>query len=41
LAYLTKDYWKADSEIFINIRDKKMKAKVTNIPLWRGQGEEK
>ena len=35
LAYLTKDYWKTDSEIFIVIRDKKMKAKVTNIPFWR------
>jgi len=34
LAYLTNDYWKADSEIFIVIRDKKLKAKVTNLPFY-------
>jgi aminomethyltransferase len=35
LAYLSKNYWKADSEIFINIRDKKLKAKVTNLPFYK------
>jgi aminomethyltransferase len=34
LAYLSKDYWKTGSEIFIIIRDKKLKAKVTNLPFY-------
>jgi aminomethyltransferase len=35
LAYLKKGYWKADSEIFVIIRDKKVKAKVTNLPFYK------
>jgi len=35
LAYLTKNYWKTDSEIFIVIRDKKLKAKVVNPPFYK------
>ena len=34
LAYLSKDYWKTDSEIFIIIRDKKLKARVTDLPFY-------
>jgi aminomethyltransferase len=33
LAYLSKDYWKTGSEIFIMIRDKKLRAEVTNLPF--------
>jgi aminomethyltransferase len=33
LAYLSKDYWASGSEIFIVIRDKKLKAKVTDLPF--------
>lgn len=37
LAYLSRDYWKTGSEIFIVIRDKKLKAKVTNLPFYSKQ----
>lgn len=33
LAYLTKDFWKTDSEIFIRIRNKDLKAKVVSMPF--------
>jgi len=35
LAYLSKNYWTADSEIFIVIRDKKLKARVVNLPFYK------
>lgn len=34
MAYLTKGYWKPDSEIFIRIRNKDLKAKVVNMPFY-------
>jgi aminomethyltransferase len=34
MAYLTKGYWKADTEIFIRIRNKDLKAKVVNLPIY-------
>ena len=37
LAYLSKNYWKTGSEIFIIIRDKKLKAKVTDLPFYNNR----
>jgi aminomethyltransferase len=34
LAYLNKGYWKADTEIFIRIRNKDLKAKIVNLPIY-------
>jgi aminomethyltransferase len=34
MAYLTKGYWKPDTEIFIRIRNKDLKAKVVNLPIY-------
>jgi len=34
MAYLNKGYWKTDSEIFIRIRNKDLKAKVVNLPIY-------
>ncbi len=36
LAYVNKDFIKEDQEIFISIRDKKVKAKVTKPPFYKG-----
>jgi len=36
MAYLNKGYWKPDSEIFIRIRNKDLKAKVVNLPFYKG-----
>ncbi|MCI0522262.1 MAG: glycine cleavage system aminomethyltransferase GcvT [Bacteroidales bacterium] len=33
MAYLNKDYWKNDSEIYIRVRGKEMKARVTAPPF--------
>ena len=33
MAYLHKDFWKNDSEIFIRVRGKDMKARVTALPF--------
>lgn len=33
MAYLQKDFWKNDSEIFIRVRGKDMKARVTALPF--------
>jgi aminomethyltransferase len=33
MAYLNKGYWKVGSEIFIEIRNKKIKAKVARAPF--------
>ncbi len=33
MAYLNKGYWKTGTEIFIRIRNKDMKAKVTELPF--------
>jgi aminomethyltransferase len=34
MAYLNKGYWKTDSEIFIRIRNKDLRAKVVNLPIY-------
>jgi aminomethyltransferase len=35
MAYLNKGYWKTGTEIFIRIRNKDMKAKVVELPIYR------
>lgn len=35
MAYLHKDFWKNDTEIFIRVRGKDMKARVTPLPFVR------
>jgi aminomethyltransferase len=34
MAYLNKGYWKPDSEIFIRIRNKDLKARIVNLPIY-------
>jgi aminomethyltransferase len=34
MAYLAKGFWKPDTEIFIRIRNKDLKAKVVNFPIY-------
>jgi aminomethyltransferase len=34
MAYLAKGFWKPDTEIYIRIRDKDLKAKVVNLPIY-------
>jgi aminomethyltransferase len=34
MAYLNKEYWKPDTEIFIRIRNKDLKAKIVNLPIY-------
>jgi aminomethyltransferase len=34
MAYLNKGYWKVDTEIFIRIRNKDIKAKVVALPIY-------
>ena len=34
MAYLPKGYWNADTGIFIRIRNKDLKAKVVNLPIY-------
>jgi aminomethyltransferase len=34
MAYLAKGFWKIDTEIFIRIRNKDLKAKVVNLPFY-------
>ncbi|TAL64528.1 MAG: glycine cleavage system aminomethyltransferase GcvT [Bacteroidetes bacterium] len=34
MAYLKKGYWKPDTEIFIRIRNKDLKAKIVNLPIY-------
>jgi aminomethyltransferase len=36
MAYLNKGYWKKGTEIFIRIRNKDIKAKVVELPIYRG-----
>ncbi|HNY15475.1 MAG TPA: glycine cleavage system aminomethyltransferase GcvT [Bacteroidales bacterium] len=36
MGYLAKGFWKADTEIFIRIRNKDLKAKVVNLPFYNG-----
>ncbi len=35
MAYLNKGYWKADTEIFIKVRNKSLKAKVVSLPIYK------
>jgi aminomethyltransferase len=35
MAYLEKGYWEPETEIFIRIRNKDLKAKVVNIPFYK------
>jgi aminomethyltransferase len=35
MAYLAKGYWKSGAEIFIRIRNKDMKAQVTDLPIYK------
>ena len=35
MAYLNKGYWETGSEIFIRIRNKDLKAKVVDLPIYR------
>lgn len=34
MAYLNKEYWKPDTIIFIHIRNKDLKAKIVNLPIY-------
>jgi aminomethyltransferase len=34
MAYLAKGYWKRGTEIFIRIRNKDIKAKIVNLPIY-------
>ena len=36
MGYVTKEYWKSDSEIFIQIRNKAVLAKVVKLPFYKG-----
>jgi len=35
MAYLSKGYWETDTEIFVRIRNKDLKAKVTDLPFYK------
>lgn len=35
MAYLKKGFWKADTEIFIRVRGRDLRAKVTGLPLYK------
>jgi aminomethyltransferase len=35
MAYLNKGYWKTGTEIFIRIRNKDLKAKIVELPIYR------
>jgi aminomethyltransferase len=35
MAYLTKGYWKADTEIFIRIRNKDLRARIVPTPFYK------
>jgi aminomethyltransferase len=37
MAYLKKGFWKDGSEIFIGVRDKKLKAQVVKAPIFKDQ----
>jgi len=36
MAYVKKGYWKADTEIFIKVRNKQLKAKIVKLPIYEG-----
>ena len=35
MAYLNKGYWKTGTEIFIRIRNKDLKAKIVDLPIYQ------
>ena len=35
MAYLAKGYWKVDTEIFIKVRNKQLKAKIVKLPIYK------
>jgi aminomethyltransferase len=35
MAYLVRGFWKPDTEIYIRIRNKDLKAKVVNLPIYK------
>lgn len=35
MAYLNKGYWKKETEIFIKVRNKQLKAKVVTLPIYK------
>ncbi len=37
MAYLAKGFWKDGTEIFIEVRNKKLKAEVVKMPIFKGQ----
>lgn len=37
MAYLSKGFWKKDTEIFIRIRNKDIKARVVDLPIYKDQ----
>ena len=37
MAYLKKGFWKTDTEIFIRVRGRDLKAKVVNLPIYKKQ----
>jgi aminomethyltransferase len=36
MAYLAKGYWKTGTEIFIRIRNRDMKARIVDLPIYKG-----
>jgi aminomethyltransferase len=35
MAYLNKGYWKTGTEIYIRIRNKDLKAKIVDLPIYK------
>jgi aminomethyltransferase len=35
MAYLNKGYWKADTDIFIKVRNKSLRARVVSLPIYK------
>ena len=35
MAYLNEGYWKAGTEIYISVRNKKLKARVVSLPIYK------
>ena len=36
MAYINKGFWKKDTEIFIKVRNKSLKAKIVGLPFYKG-----
>ena len=36
MGYLNKGFWKEDTEIFIRVRNKDLKAKIVKTPFYKG-----